>query len=227
MVPASTKSMAQNFRSHFIEATSRRETLEVFPRLSTSEWRPRPLRPPPASKVTSAADAFGKGNCGGGGWLGLLSGHVVWFAHRFTVTDFTQLGLPMQSDANLDISSYETLAQCFVLLAFWKSHGSGRLALTLPALSDNSGAESVCNKLYTSKVLSRALSWIAATSRVQKTTMQTFSHGGMASQPYPRSFVLRIGSSFHLKSFGTSASTFLFFPQTPPFCFGTNRPNTL
>ena len=58
----------------------------------------------------------------------------------------------MQAEANLDISSYETLAQCFVLLAFWKSHGSGRLALRLPALSDNSGAESVCNKLYTSKV---------------------------------------------------------------------------
>ena len=68
----------------------------------------------------------------------------------FCYTDFTQLGLPMQPDANLDISSYETLAQCFVLLAFWKSHGSGRLAHTLPALSDNSGAEWACNKLYTS-----------------------------------------------------------------------------
>ncbi|CAE7353172.1 unnamed protein product [Symbiodinium sp. CCMP2592] len=100
-----------------------------------------------------AADAFGKGNdCGVGGWLLLPSGRLLWFAHRYTVKDFLDLGLPMQPDANLDISSYETLAQCFVLLAFWKAHGSGRLALTLPALSDNSGAESVCNKLYTSKV---------------------------------------------------------------------------
>ena len=57
----------------------------------------------------------------------------------------------VQSDANLDISSYETLAQCFILLAFWKFSGAGRLALKLPALSDNSGAEAVCNKLYTSK----------------------------------------------------------------------------
>ena len=65
---------------------------------------------------------------------------------------FAALDIPVQSDANLDISSYETLAQCFVLLAFWKTSGAGRLALKLPALSDNSGAEAVCNKLYTSKV---------------------------------------------------------------------------
>ena len=57
----------------------------------------------------------------------------------------------MESDANLDISCYETLAQCFILLCFWRSAGGGRLALRLPALSDNTGAESVCNKLYTSK----------------------------------------------------------------------------
>ncbi|CAE7448189.1 unnamed protein product [Symbiodinium sp. CCMP2592] len=132
---------------------SSRETLAFFAHLSSRDWRPRPLRPPPTSSVESAADAFGKGNdCGVGGWLLLPSGRLHWFAHRYTVNDFLDLGLPMQPDANLDISSYETLAQCFVLLAFWKAHGSGRLALTLPALSDNSGAESVCNKLYTSKV---------------------------------------------------------------------------
>ena len=61
------------------------------------------------------------------------------------------LGIPIQADANLDISCYETLAQCFVLLCFWRCLGGGRLALRLPALSDNSGAESVCNELYTSK----------------------------------------------------------------------------
>ena len=84
--------------------------------------------------------------------LVLPSGRLLWFSRRYTVSDFTRFGLPMPPDANLDISIYETLAQRFVLLAFWKAHGSGRLALTLPALSDNSGAESVCDKLYTSKV---------------------------------------------------------------------------
>ena len=130
-----------------------RETLEFFLYLSSGEWRPRPLRPAPLAQVASAADAFGKGNdCGVGGWLRMQDGTTSWFSHRYTVSDFTSLGLPMQANANLDISSYETLAQCFILICFWKLSGSGRLALTLPALSDNTGAESVCNRLYTSKV---------------------------------------------------------------------------
>ncbi|CAE7443250.1 unnamed protein product [Symbiodinium sp. CCMP2592] len=156
-VPVSTKRMwlrvADPTSSKRRLSESSRETLAFFAHLSSREWRPKPLRPPPTRPVDSAADAFGKGNdCGVGGWLRLPSGRLLWFSHRYTVSDFTNLGLPMQPDANLDISSYETLAQCFVLLAFWKAHGSGRLALTLPALSDNSGAESLCNKLYTSKV---------------------------------------------------------------------------
>ncbi|CAE7036567.1 unnamed protein product [Symbiodinium sp. CCMP2592] len=157
LVPVSTKRMwlrvTDPTSSKRRLSESSRETLSFFAHLSSRDWRPRPLRPPPMSSVESAADAFGKGNdCGVGGWLLLPCGRLLWFSHRYTVQDFLELGLPMQPDANLDISSYETLAQCYVLLAFWKAHGSGRLALKLPALSDNSGAESVCNKLYTSKV---------------------------------------------------------------------------
>ena len=100
-----------------------------------------------------------------------LDGKTSWFSHRYTVSDFTSLGLPMQPNANLDISSYETLAQCFILLCFWKLSGSGRLAVTLPALSDNTGAESVCNRLYTSKVplnlFVRKLSMWSAVTGVQ------------------------------------------------------------
>eukprot|EP00439_Symbiodinium_sp_Y106_P033219 s4935_g3.t7 len=157
LVPVSTKRIwlrvADPTSSKRRLSQASRETLEFFTHLAAAEWRPRPLRPAPASEVTSAADAFGKANdCGVGGWLRLPSDKLIWFSHRYTVHDFTALGIPMQADANLDISSYETLAQCFLLLAFWKSQGSGRLAITLPTLSDNSGAESVCNKLYTSKV---------------------------------------------------------------------------
>ncbi|CAE7366495.1 unnamed protein product, partial [Symbiodinium sp. CCMP2456] len=126
--------------------------LRFFQHLSSVEWRPRPLRPPALVAMETAADAFGKGNqCGVGGWLKFPSGRMVWFSQLFDVQQFTASGIPVQNDANLDISSYETLAQCFVLLAFWKFSGAGRLALKLPALSDNSGAEAVCNKLYTSK----------------------------------------------------------------------------
>ncbi|OLP95780.1 hypothetical protein AK812_SmicGene22018 [Symbiodinium microadriaticum] len=129
------------------------DVLRFFKHHSSVEWRPRPLRPPALVAVETAADAFGKGNqCGIGGWLRFPSGRTIWFSQLFEVQQFTALGIPVQSDANLDISSYETLAQCFVLLAFWKCSGAGRLALKLPALSDNSGAEAVCNKLYTSKI---------------------------------------------------------------------------
>ena len=157
LVPVSTKRIwlrvADPTSSKRRLSQASRETREFFTHLAAAEWRPRPLRPDPASAVSSAADAFGKANdCGVGGWLRLPSDKLIWFSHRYTVHDFTALGLPMQADANLDISSYETLAQCFLLLAFWKSQGSGRLAIILPALSDNSGAESVCSKLYTSKV---------------------------------------------------------------------------
>ena len=153
-------------------STASKETLEFFLYLSSREWRPRPLRPPPPANVESAADAFGKGNdCGVGGWIRFLDGKTSWFSHRYTVSDFTSLGLPMQANANLDISSYETLAQCFILLCFWKLSGSGRLAVTLPALSDNTGAESVCNRLYTSKVplnlFVRKLSMWSAVTGVQ------------------------------------------------------------
>ncbi|CAE7592117.1 unnamed protein product [Symbiodinium sp. KB8] len=130
------------------------DVLRFFQHLSSVEWRPRPLRPPALTAMESAADAFGKGNqCGIGGWLKFPSGRVIWFSQLFNVQQFAALGIPVQSDANLDISSYETLtlAQCFILLAFRKCSGAGRLALKLPALSDNSGAEAVCNKLYTSK----------------------------------------------------------------------------
>ncbi|CAE7226876.1 unnamed protein product [Symbiodinium sp. CCMP2592] len=136
LVPVSTKRMwlrvTDPTSSKRRLCESSRETLAFFAHLSSRDWRPRPLRPPPTSSVESAADAFGKGNdCGVGGWLLLPSGRLLWFAHRYTVKDFLDLGLPMQADANLDISSYETLAQCFVLLAFWKAHSSGRLALTV------------------------------------------------------------------------------------------------
>ena len=104
-------------------------------------------------QVETAADAFGHGTqCGIGGWLRFPNGRTIWFSQLFEVQHFTALGIPVQSNANLDISSYETLAQCFILLVFWRCSGAGRLALKLPALSDNSGAEAVCNKLYTSKV---------------------------------------------------------------------------
>ena len=63
----------------------------------------------------------------------------------YSSTERRQLG-------HLQLRNFGPVFRSTVLLAFWKCSGAGRLALKLPALSDNSGAEAVCNKLYTSKV---------------------------------------------------------------------------
>ena len=134
-VPVSTKHMwlrvADPTSSKRRLSEESRETLEFLAQLASAEWLPRPLRIPPSSAVSSAAGAFGKGNdCGVGGWLHLPSGQLLWFAHRYTVADFTALCLPMRRQ----LGYFLCLHNCFMLLAFWKSHGSGRLALKLPVL---------------------------------------------------------------------------------------------
>ncbi|CAE7841036.1 unnamed protein product [Symbiodinium sp. CCMP2592] len=140
-VPVSTKRMwlrvADPTSSKRRLSESSRETLAFFAHLSSRKKTFAATAYQATIAVSADGSAYHPGAC---------------FGSRIAIRLDTNLGLPMQPDANLDISSYETLAQCFVLFAFWKAHGSGRLALTLPALSDNSGAESVCNKLYTSKV---------------------------------------------------------------------------
>ena len=53
-----------------------------------------------------------------------LTHHVVsgfWFSERFSPGSFRALGVPVKDDANLDISSYETLAQGFLLLLLLRS----------------------------------------------------------------------------------------------------------
>ena len=115
-------------------------------------WPWRPLALPPVLPFESAADAFGEGDaCGVGGWLRLGSAQCFWFSERFCPADFRKLGIPVKDDANLDISAYETLAQGFLLVLLLRTISGGRLRVRLPALSDNVGAESVINRLYTSK----------------------------------------------------------------------------
>ena len=82
----------------------------------------------------------------------LLRTPRVWFPESFRVSDFTSLGLPMKAEANLDIVSYETLAQIGLMLCFATACVGGRLRVRLPSWSDNSGTESVANKLFTTVV---------------------------------------------------------------------------
>ncbi|CAE7267110.1 unnamed protein product [Symbiodinium sp. CCMP2592] len=112
---------------------------------------PRCLSLPPLDfQYSLAADACAKGNdIGIGGWVALPDQPIVWFSEWFTVQDFRSLGLPMKDDANLDITAYETLAQLALLVAFISITPTGRLRVCIPSWSDNSGTESLTNKLFT------------------------------------------------------------------------------
>ena len=72
----------------------------------------------------------------------------LWFSERFRVQDFLALGLPMDPSANLDIVSYETLAQIALVVVFSSACVGGRMRVTIPSWTDNSGTESICSKLF-------------------------------------------------------------------------------
>ena len=59
------------------------------------------------------------------------------------------MGLPMDPSANLDIVPYETLAQIALVVVFSSACVGGRMRVTIPSWTDNSGTESICSKLFT------------------------------------------------------------------------------
>ena len=62
--------------------------------------------------------------------------------------DFKALDIPVASDSQKDISSYELLAQMCLLFCFHRLLPGHRLNITVRSLSDNSGAEATGNKLF-------------------------------------------------------------------------------
>ena len=111
-------------------------------------------RPATNPAFESAADAFGEGSaCGAGGWLRVGSS-LFLVVRTLHVRRLSLLWHPSQGRCKyLDIASYETLAQGFLLILLLRTKGGGRLRVKLPALSDNVGAESVINRLYTANSL--------------------------------------------------------------------------
>ncbi|CAE7626731.1 unnamed protein product [Symbiodinium necroappetens] len=111
--------------------------------------------PPRHLDCVMAADAFASGEeLGIGGFIEISGSQpVFWFSERYRLSDFKYLDLPLHQDAQRDISCWETLAQAQVGLMLLFSHlcPGGRIRLTLPSFSDNTGAEAVCAKLLTTK----------------------------------------------------------------------------
>ncbi|CAJ1356963.1 unnamed protein product [Effrenium voratum] len=110
------------------------------------------LYPPRWWSITAAADACAKGNdIGVGGFLQDANGKVLWFSELFHPEDFTVLGISMSSDAQKDISSYETFAQMGLLHVAASKAPNCRLCCVLPTVTDNTSVEAGVNKFFSSK----------------------------------------------------------------------------
>ena len=108
--------------------------------------------PPRRLDCVMAADAFASGEeLGVGGFIEFPGSSPIWFSERYSLSDFKHLDLPLHRDAQRDISCWETLAQVGLMLLFAHFCPGGRMRLTVPSFSDNTGAEAVCAKLPTTK----------------------------------------------------------------------------
>ena len=65
--------------------------------------------------------------------------------------DFHALDIPVSTEMQKDISAYETLAQIALLYSLCKYFPAQRFAITLRTQSDNTGAESSANSMFTTK----------------------------------------------------------------------------
>ena len=101
----------------------------------------------------AAADACAHGDrCQVGGFLRFANGDMRWFSEQWSPADFLALDIPVNSDMQKDISSYETFAQFCLLYSLCYFLPGQRFSVTLKSLSDNTAAEANSNFLFTTKV---------------------------------------------------------------------------
>ena len=108
----------------------------------------RPLTPKRYWDGECAADACASGpNCQIGGFL-KQNGMRIWFSEKFGVADFTELGIQISQDLQRYITCFEALAQIALLFIASRVFPAHRFPLCLKTLSDNTGAESGSNRLW-------------------------------------------------------------------------------
>ena len=110
------------------------------------------LKPKPLWTGLAAADAYAQGAaCGIGGFIKEDESTIRWFSEQYSLQDFQNLEIPLQDDLQKSISALETLAQIAILWIASKLYPGQRFPITLPSFSDNTGAESGSNRLFTTK----------------------------------------------------------------------------
>ena len=109
-----------------------------------------PLRPRPLWCGFAAADAFATADvCGIGGFIRTASNRCFWFSERFVKQDFTALQSPIDDDLQKIMSALEFLAQMAIVFTLARTFPGHRVPIKIHSFSDNTGAESGSNKLFT------------------------------------------------------------------------------
>ena len=100
---------------------------------------------------TCAADAYATGdNAGIGGCIN--SGQCSWFSLPISLQDFQSLQIPVHDNLQKDITSLETLAQVALVYVAIQFFPGARIPIRIPTLSDNTTAEAVSNKLFSTSM---------------------------------------------------------------------------
>ena len=111
-----------------------------------------PLRPRPMWCGLAAADAFATSDvCGIGGFIRTASDRCFWFSERLFKQDVTDLRIPIEDDLQEIISALELLAQMAIVFVVSRTFPGHRVPIKIHSFSDNTGAESGSNKLFTMK----------------------------------------------------------------------------
>ena len=99
------------------------------------------------------ADAYAIGEqCGIGGAIIFPTGQCSWFSLPMLPQDFKNLHIPLHDNLQKDISSLETLAQIALVYITIQFCPGSRIPIRIPTLSDNTTAEAISNKLFTTKM---------------------------------------------------------------------------
>jgi hypothetical protein len=105
--------------------------------------------PKPQWSGLCVADAFATGQHGGiGGVINFPNGQCCWFSLPLCHSDFVALQIPVHDNLQKDIASLETLAQIALVYITIQHFPGSRIPLKIPMLSDNTTAESLSNKLF-------------------------------------------------------------------------------
>ena len=101
----------------------------------------------------AAADASAHGDIARiGGFVTISNDITYWFSESFTVTDFQQVSIPVNTNMQRDIVSFETLAQIAVVSLLAQHFPSCRYPVCIHSLSDNTGAEAGSNALFSTQL---------------------------------------------------------------------------